>query len=135
MQRSGLAIARDRHGSGEHLDALILTDMDVTRNASARVQADMNAQERAVGVRSCFDERQVLTGTRVVKMLARGRRDQSVSATASRRSRVVVIPRVASRRAFARIPGMRWSNRTHGGIETTSKDSETRVPVAAGSKR
>jgi len=106
-QHPGLPAARDCHGSGKHLDALILADVDVAGNSSAWVQTDKDAQYRAVSVGAGVQERQVLTGARVVKMLACERTGQPCSAAATKRPSVVVILPATSRRAFARIPGMR----------------------------
>jgi hypothetical protein len=135
VQCPALAAARDLDRPGEDLDTLVLTGVDMARHAPARIQTDMDAQERALSVGAGIQERQVLSSACVVEMLASGSGGQTHSAAATKRPSVVVMLRIASRRAFVRIPGMRWSNRTHGGIEITSNDSETRVPAAIGSKR
>lgn len=67
-----LAPHPDGHGPSQNLDPLVLPSMDVTRDPPAGIEPHLQPQQLPTGVPSAFQEGQVLTSERVVKVPALG---------------------------------------------------------------
>ncbi len=110
----------DPHGHcpGKDLDALILADVRMSRDPSARVEQDLQLKQLARGISAGLQEGQVLARERVVQM--RGLRHEPPSAAVLRPSNVRTRPRCVSRRERFDMPGRRCNVATQRGTASIS---------------
>jgi hypothetical protein len=61
-QHSVLAATAEPDRAGQHLEALVLTDVEMPGNEAAGFEADLSSQRCALGVGCGLEKRQVLAG-------------------------------------------------------------------------
>lgn len=129
-----LASCSEPDRARQDLETLVLTDVEMARDEATGFEADLGSERLPIGVGCGLEEGQALTGQRILdRAVSCSHVSVLLSAAIRRHSSVVAMLLRASRRDLACIPGTWCSSCTHRGIETTSYDSVTSVPVDAGS--